>query len=88
MAKVNVKLFGVLRIDSKIAEEDLNIEKVSDIFDELNKKIVNSGENKATIETLKFKDAIVFINGERCSKKSKKLSDGDKIWLLSPASGG
>ena len=30
----------------------------------------------------------VYVDGEPCKKKSKTLSDGDEIWLLSPASGG
>ncbi len=37
---------------------------------------------------LTFGDAIVYINGERCMRKGKKVSDGDEIWLLSPAAGG
>lgn len=39
-------------------------------------------------EKLKFGDAIVYVNGERCLRKGKKLSDGDEVWLLSPAAGG
>lgn len=39
-------------------------------------------------EVLKFGDAIVYVNGERCLRKGKKLSDGDEVWLLSPAAGG
>ena len=39
-------------------------------------------------ETLKFGDAVVYVNGERCMRKKKKLSDGDEVWLLSPAAGG
>lgn len=37
---------------------------------------------------LAFKDAIVYVNGERCMKKKMKISDGDEVWLLSPAAGG
>lgn len=37
---------------------------------------------------LQFKDAIVYVNGERCMRKGKKITDGDEIWLLSPAAGG
>lgn len=37
---------------------------------------------------LTFGDAIVYVNGERCMRKGKKVSDGDEIWLLSPAAGG
>ena len=39
-------------------------------------------------QRLQFKDAVVYVNGERCMRKGKKLSDGDEIWLLSPAAGG
>ena len=39
-------------------------------------------------EKLQFGDAIVYVNGDRCMRKKKKLSDGDEIWLLSPAAGG
>lgn len=39
-------------------------------------------------QTLKFGDAVVYVNGERCMRKGKKLSDGDEVWLLSPAAGG
>lgn len=37
---------------------------------------------------LGFGDAIVYVNGERCMRKGKKIADGDEIWLLSPAAGG
>ena len=37
---------------------------------------------------LSFGDAIVYVNGERCMRKGKKVNDGDEIWLLSPAAGG
>ena len=36
MAKVTVKLFGVLRMDTKLKAEEINIDKVEDIFDSLN----------------------------------------------------
>ena len=39
-------------------------------------------------KSLEFKDAIVYVNGERCMRKGKKITDGDEIWLLSPAAGG
>lgn len=39
-------------------------------------------------KSLKFGDAIVYVNGERCMRKGKKIADGDEIWLLSPAAGG
>ncbi len=39
-------------------------------------------------ERLEFKDAVVYVNGERCMKKKRKLNHGDEVWLLSPAAGG
>ncbi len=39
-------------------------------------------------EKLQFGDAVVYVNGERCMRKGKKLADGDEVWLLSPAAGG
>ena len=39
-------------------------------------------------DKLEFKDAVVYVNGERCMLKGIKLSDGDEVWLLSPAAGG
>jgi molybdopterin converting factor small subunit len=105
MAKVNIKLFGVLRIDSKIPELEADVSSVADIFKELNaiaakryarrvseaKQTEEGGKPKteeAPPEPLTFKDAVVFINGERCPKSSKKLKEGDTVWLMSPASGG
>ena len=83
MAKVNVKLFGVYRVDTHIAHTEITAEKLSDLLEELNK--LATGENKSSIA---FADATVFINGEHCKKKKQKLNDGDEVWLLSPASGG
>ncbi len=95
MAKVTVNLFGVFRIDTHLAKEQVDIDKVADIFPVLNSRVDDVyAENKAKNPSLQrprplaFKDAVVFINGERCSRKDRKLSDNDEIWLLSPASGG
>lgn len=95
MAKVRVKLFGVLRMDTHLAEEEIDIGKVADIFDSLNARVDEVyAENKkadpslARPAKLSFKDAIIYINGERCANKRKKLADSDEVWLLSPASGG
>lgn len=39
-------------------------------------------------KSLDFKDAIVYVSGERCMKKKMKLQGDEEIWLLSPAAGG
>ena len=84
MAKVIVKLFGVFRVDTHTAQVELEGDQLRDVFTQLNEKLgriqMQSG--------LQFKDAVVYVNGEACKKKSKTLRDGDEIWLLSPASGG
>lgn len=83
MAKVNVKLFGVYRVDTHISDTEISADKLSDLLEELNRIAV--GEHKSS---LSFNDASVFINGEQCKKKKHKLNDGDEVWILSPASGG
>ena len=89
MAKVTVKLFGVLRMDTHLAKETLDIDKVEDLFLSLNETVDKVyAENRAKDPTLKhpeplaFKHAVVFVNGERCPKKNRKLSDGDEILRL------
>lgn len=95
MASITIKLFGVFRTDTKIACETINADKVIDIFDVLNLRVDevyrHNLEADPTLEKpdpIAFKDAIVYIDGERCPKKSRKLNDGEEIWIMSPASGG
>ena len=95
MARVTVKLFGVLRVDTHLAKEEINADRLEDIFDLLNRKVEEIYlEHKKTDSLLKapdklsFKDALVFINGKRISGKHHRLKDGEEIWLMSPASGG
>ena len=84
MAQVKVKLFGVFRMDTHTAEVAVSAEKLKDVFDALHEKL-----GGAQLESgLQFKDAAVYVDGEPWKKKSKTRSDGDEIWLLSPASGG
>ncbi len=95
MAKVTVKLFGVLRMDTHLAKETVDIEKVIDLFPSLNAQVEKVyAENKAKDPTLErpdpldYKQTVIFVNGTNCKNKKQKLNDGDEIWLLSPASGG
>ncbi len=95
MARVTVKLFGVLRVDTHLANEELMADRLQDIFVFLNRKVDRIYEENKKKDPyldhpapLSFDDAIVYINGKRCSKKNRKLNDGEEIWLLSPASGG
>ena len=83
MAKVNVKLFGVYRVDTHISNIEITADKLYELLKELNS--IATGEHKSS---LSFTDASVFINGEHCNKKREKLNDGDEVWILSPSSGG
>lgn len=95
MADVIIKLFGVLRADTHLACEQVRADRLNDIFEMLNRKVdavylqnLESNPSLVHPDPLSFKDAIIYINGERCSKKNRRLNNGDEIWLLSPASGG
>ena len=100
MADITVKLFGVLRLDSKISGTSLKAQTVAQVFDALNVSIneayaAKQSQALASGDPAPEKpkpvmpdDAVVFVNGERCRKRKYKLNDGDEVWLLSPASGG
>ena len=75
MAKVTVKLFGVLRLDAGISTVQVDAWYIEDVYDIFNSKIT-------------FRDTLCYINGERCKRKKTSLIDGDEIWIMSPASGG
>ena len=86
MAKITVKLYGVIRLDSTLDGAEIEINKLSDIFTILNESLIHKEEQETKI--LSFSDLAVFINGERCKRKGHKLSDGDEVWLMSPSGGG
>ena len=95
MAEVTVKLFGVFRSDTHLASEVVHADTVLDVFVPLNDRVDEVyAENKAQNPALekpdpiRWKDAVVYVNGEKCKHKKDKLSDGDEIWIMSPASGG
>lgn len=86
MAKITVKLYSVMRLDSTLDGAKLDINRLSDIFTILNESLIHKEEQET--KTLSFSDLAVFINGERCKKKGYKLRDGDEVWLMSPTGGG
>ena len=95
MAEVTVKLFGVYRTDTHIASTVIDAEKIIDIFPVLNKKVEEAFAQKKKDnpslekpEPIKYKDAVVYVDGEKCSKKGRVLKSGEEIWIMSPASGG
>ena len=82
MAKVNVKVFGVYRVDSGVKEYVAEANIVNDVFTSLNylSKVPDSNIN--------FNNTAVFLNNKTCTKKKTKLHDGDEVWIMSPAGGG
>lgn len=95
MAEVTVKLFGVYRTDTHISATVIDANKVIDIFPVLNQKVderflEKKKENPSLEkpEPIKYKDAVVYIDGEKCTKKSRVLKSGEEVWIMSPASGG
>jgi len=83
---VNVKLFGLFRLDTGIKELNVEASCVKDIYPILleEAKKVNP---RTTITSKDIDGCIVVINGVQ-SKKTAKLSDGDKLMLMSPVCGG
>lgn len=95
MAEVTVKLFGVFRTDTHIASAVIDAGKVIDIFPVINKmaeeKFIEKKNENPSLEkpeSIKYKDAVVYVGGEKCSKKSRVLKSGEEVWIMSPASGG
>ena len=82
---------GVFEEISKIMKKRYieDLEKLEKMKNDPNVKYIKP-RNQALEphEALEFGDAIVYINGERCLRKGKKVSDNDEIWLMSPAAGG
>jgi molybdopterin converting factor small subunit len=76
-----VKCFGVFRIDSKIGTVNIEVDTIKDVFKRIN-ELIESDMN------ITFGEALIYVNGDQCTSKHKKLNDRDEIWLVSPASVG
>ncbi|MDO5014776.1 MAG: MoaD/ThiS family protein [Clostridia bacterium] len=95
MADITVKLFGVFRTDTRLAKENINVDDIGGIFPILNEVAEKVYQNNLKEnpklkkpDPIKFNDAIVYVNGEKTTKKRYSLKDGDEVWIMSPASGG
>ena len=83
---VHVKLFGLLRLDTGLIElnaEAASVKALYPILLEASKK----AKPDTKITAADIDGCIVIINGTQ-SKKSRRLSDGDEVWLMSPVCGG
>lgn len=83
---VNVKLFGLFRLDTGIKELNAEAETVHDLYPILlaEAKRLNP---ETTITSDDIDGCIIMVNGKTAKKKTK-LSDGDKVMLMSPVCGG
>lgn len=79
---VKVKMFGVIRLGSGVKELECEAKTVEETFNALNIKSAPSADK------FTYNDAIVFVNSKRVYSKNYALSNGDEVWLMSPASGG
>ncbi len=83
---VNVKLFGLFRLDTGIKELDARADSVKELYPILLAKAKEKNPD-TTITSKDIDGCIVVINGKQ-SGKNAKLSDGDKVMLMSPVCGG
>ncbi len=81
---VNVEFFGLYRLNYKMKECQLDARNVLDLFGELNKM-------NPVYSVKELKNSIVIVNDVNINDLKKyrtKLSEGDKVLIMSPASGG
>jgi len=83
---VNVKLFGLFRLDTGIKEFNADVASVRDLYPLLleEAKKVNP---KTKITSKDIDGCLVVVNGIQTDKKAA-LKDGDQVMLLSPVCGG
>lgn len=83
---VNVKLFGLLRLDTGLRELSAEARTVKDLYPIL-LEAAKAARPDTRITAADIEGCIVVING-RQGKKSDKLKDGDEVSLMSPVCGG
>jgi len=83
---VNVKLFGLFRLDTGIKELNADVSCVKELYPILLEEAKKINPN-TQITAKDIDGCIVVINGVQ-SKKTAQLKDGDKLMLMSPVCGG
>ena len=81
---VNVKVFGLLRLDSGIKNFAVEAERVKDIYPMLT-QLAQQNNNPITIRNIK--SCAVLVNGQQADKNTK-LCDGDEVIFMSMVAGG
>lgn len=83
---VNVKLFGLFRLDTGLKELQLEAASVKELYPLL---LAEARKNKpgTAVSAADIDGCIIMINGKQ-GKKTSKLKDGDEVMLMSPVCGG
>ena len=75
---ITVKLFGLLRLQSGIKQQQIDAGSVKEVLETL---------EKSGIPRQELDGCVIFVNGNTANKR-KKLTDGDTVVLMSPVAGG
>lgn len=84
MGRVKVEFFGLYRLNYGMKETELEAKDVKELFIRLHKA-------NPFYSVKELKNSIVIINDvnfNNLKKYKTKLSDGDTVLIMSPASGG
>jgi len=80
---VKVKLFGVMRLKTKIKEIDIPEGRISDALP----LIVSKADPVSGVTVKELKNCVIMINGKQSNCRAK-VKNGDEVVFLSPAGGG
>lgn len=75
---ITVKLYGLIRLDSGIRQQQLEADTVKEVFTQL----TQLGLRKKELD-----GCVILVNGKPAGKK-QKLNSGDTVQLMSPVAGG
>ncbi len=81
---VKVEFFGLYRLNYKMKECEIDAADIMELFRKLN-------EMNPVYSVRDLKNSIVIVNDVNFNELKKyrtKLNDGDKVLIMSPASGG
>lgn len=75
---ITVKLFGLLRLESGIKEQQVEASTVKEVLQQLAQMGISAKD---------LAGCVIFVNGESANKR-RKLTDGDTVVLMPPVAGG
>jgi molybdopterin converting factor small subunit len=81
---IKVKFFGVLRLDLKTTETEIEAKTLKELYEKLSK-------NYEQLNPKTLKNYITFVNGINSAKlkmQKTKLNPSDEVVIISPVAGG